>query len=58
MKKENPTLTVDGFIELVRGYNANQLNGVEFEQYALNMLLSTSEDVKEDKKKQLVEMGK
>lgn len=58
MKLEDPKLTVNEFIELVRGYNAVQLNQNDFEKYAVDMLLSTREVVKkEDEKKQPVQLG-
>ena len=58
MKQENPKLTVNEFIELVRGCNAVQLNQNDFEKYAVDILLSTREVVKkEDEKKQPVQLG-
>lgn len=50
MKKEDPTLTIDRFIKAVRESGAAQVNETTFERYALQMLLSTREEVKEEKK--------
>ncbi len=49
MKKENPTLTIDEFIELIRSYNNDNLAYSDFSDYAIKILLSTQE-VDEDKK--------
>ena len=61
MKKDQPDLTVDEFIEYVREYNESNLQNVDFKKYAVNMLLSTREVVKakpaKEEKKQPVQLG-
>ena len=56
MKKEDPTLTIDRFIKAGRESGAAQLNETTFERYALQMLLSTREEVKEEKREP-IQMG-
>ena len=56
MKKENPTLTIDEFIEIIREHNNVQLVSSDFNDYAIKMLLSTQE-VDEEKNTQPIQMG-
>lgn len=59
MKEEDPKLTIDEFIEVVREYKAPCLTDKDFQQHAVKMLLSTREVVskKDEETKQPVQLG-
>ncbi len=60
MKKEQPSLTIDEFIEIVREHSTLNLVDNDFKQHAVNMLLSTREVVKEkdEESKEPIQLGK
>lgn len=58
LKERNPELTIDEFIERIRGHKPTDFYNKDFQQHAMKMLLSSQEVVKKKEEvKQPIELG-